>query len=81
MIDLFIKIDFLGILATLIGIRARFQMVGDNNARSSHAHDEAQYMEVLRASFLTQETILRALADSIDNRFWAFEGRFEKIAY
>ena len=55
-------------------------MVGDNSAGNGHIHDEVQGMEVLRASLLTQETILRALADSIDCKFQTFEGRFDEIA-
>ena len=54
-------------------------MAGETSARSSHAHDEDQGVEVLRASLLTQETALRALADNIDRRFQAFEGRFDEI--
>ena len=54
-------------------------MAGDNSIGRGHAHDEVQGMEVLRASLLTQETTLRALADSVDRRFQAFEGRFDKI--
>ena len=45
-------------------------MVGDNSSRSCHARDHDQGIEVLRASLLTQEMALRALADSVDHRFW-----------
>ena len=44
-------------------------MADDNSAGSGHAHDEDQGVEVLRASLLTQETALRALAESVDRRF------------
>ena len=54
-------------------------MVGENSARSSHIHNKVQGMEVLRASLLTQETTLRALADSTNRRFQAFERRFDEI--
>ena len=36
-------------------------------------------MEVLRGSLLTQETTLRALVDSADCRFKAFDGCFDEI--
>ena len=36
-------------------------------------------MEVLRASLLTQETTLRALADNVDSRFQTFDGCFDEI--
>ena len=29
---------------------------------------------------MTQEMALMALSDSVDHRFWTFEGRFDKIA-
>ena len=51
-------------------------MAGGNTSRSGHAHDDARGMEVLRASLLTQETALKALADSVERRFQVFEGRF-----
>ena len=44
-------------------------MIGDNNAGSGHAHDEAQDIEDLRASLLTQETTLKGLTDSVECRF------------
>ena len=44
-------------------------MAGDNSSGSGHACDDAQGMEVLQASLLTQETTLRAL----------FEGHFDEI--
>ena len=47
--------------------------------KRSYAYDEAQGMEVLRACLLTQETTLRALADSVDHRFQAFERCFDEI--
>ena len=34
----------------------------------------------MRSSLLTQETVLRALAESVDRRFQAFEECFDKIA-
>ena len=55
-------------------------MIGDHNAGSGHAHDEDQGVEVLRADLLTQETTLRALADNMDRRFWAYEVSLKKIA-
>ena len=55
-------------------------MASENSAGSNHAHGEAQGMEVLRASLLTQETTLRVLADSVERRFQAFELRFDEIA-
>ena len=55
-------------------------MAGDNSSGSNHIHDEDQGVEVLRASLLTQETTLRALADNIDCRFQVFEGQFDEIA-
>ena len=54
-------------------------MAGDNNARSGHAHDKDQCVEVLRADLLTQEVALRALADNVDHRFQAFEGHVDEI--
>ena len=54
-------------------------MAGDNSARSGHIHEEVQGMEVLRASLLTQKKTLRALANNVDRRFQAFEGRFDEI--
>ena len=51
-----------------------------NSSGSSHAYDDVQGIEVLRVSLLTQETALRALAESVDRRFQAFEGCFNKIA-
>ena len=54
-------------------------MTGDNSAESGHAHDEDQGVEVLRVGLLTQKIALRALADNIDCRFQAFEGRFDEI--
>ena len=54
-------------------------MAGDNSSGSGHACDDAQGMEVLRTSLLTQETILKALADGVDRRFQAFEGHFDEI--
>ena len=39
----------------------------DNNSGSGHARDDAQGMEVLRASLLTQDTKLRA--ENVDHRF------------
>ena len=44
-------------------------MAGDNSLGSGHARDDDQGMEVLRASLLTQEMTLRALANSVDRRF------------
>ena len=55
-------------------------MAGDDSSRSGHICDDAQGMDVLRASLLTQKTTLRVLADSVDHRFQAFEGRFDEIA-
>ena len=55
-------------------------MAGDDNSRSGHARDDVQGVEVLSSSLLTQETTLRALADSVDHRFHGFEGRFDEIA-
>ena len=55
-------------------------MAGDNSVGGGHAHDEARGMEVLRASLLTQETALTALADSVDRRFQTYERRFDEIA-
>ena len=55
-------------------------MAGDNSAGSNHAHDKDRAVEVLRAGLLTQEAALRALAESVDRRFQAFEGSFDKIA-
>ena len=54
-------------------------MAGDNSSGNGHARDDAQGMEVLRASLLTQKTTLRALADSVDRRFQAFKGHFDEI--
>ena len=54
-------------------------MVGDNSSGSGHACDDAQGMKVLRASLLIHEMTLRALADNVDRRFQAFEGRFDEI--
>ena len=54
-------------------------MAGDNSVGGGHAHDEARGMEVLRASLLTQETALTALADSVDRRFQTYERRFDEI--
>ena len=54
-------------------------MAGDDHLGSGHIRDNAQGMKVLRASLLTQETALGALADSVDHRFQAFEGRFDEI--
>ena len=48
-------------------------MAGDNSLGSGHARDEAQGMEVLRARLLTQEMVLRALAENMDRRFQALE--------
>ena len=45
-------------------------MVSDDSLGSDHIRDDAQGMEVLKVSLLTQET-----ADSVDHRFQAFEGR------
>ena len=55
-------------------------MASNNSAGSGHIHDEVLGMEVLRASLLTQEMTLRALADSLDRRFQVFEGCFDEIA-
>ena len=55
-------------------------MAGDDSSGSGHIRDKAQDMKVLRASLLTQETTLRALADSVDRRFHRFEGHFDEIA-
>ena len=49
-------------------------MASDNSTGSGHIHDKVQGMEVVRASLLTQETALRALAESVDRRFQTFEG-------
>ena len=54
-------------------------MASNNSAGNSHIHNEVHGMEVLRASLLTQETTLRALTDSINRKFQAFEGCFDKI--
>ena len=54
-------------------------MACDNSSSSSHARDDAQGIEVLGLSLLTQEISLRALADSVDCRFQAFEGCFDEI--
>ena len=54
-------------------------MAGDNSSGSGHARDEAQGMEVLRFTLLTQETALRALAENVDRKFQALEGSFDKI--
>ena len=54
-------------------------MASDDSSGSDHICDGAQGMEVLRANLLTQETTLRALTDSMDHRFQAFEGRFDEI--
>ena len=54
-------------------------MACDNNLDSYHARDDFQGMEVLRASLLTQDTKLRALAENLDHRFKAFEWRFDEI--
>ena len=48
-------------------------MTGDNSSGSDHARHDVQDMEVLRTSLPTQETTLRALAESVDHRFQAFE--------
>ena len=37
-------------------------------------------MKVLRVGLLTQETTLKALADSVDRKFQTFERRFDEIA-
>ena len=55
-------------------------MAGDKSLGNGHAPDGDQGIEVLRASLLTQETALRALADNVDHRFQAFETRFDEIA-
>ena len=55
-------------------------MVCDNSSGSGHARGDAQGIEVLRASLLTQETTLRALADNVNSRFQTFDGRFDDIA-
>ena len=55
-------------------------MAGDNSVISGRTHDEYQGVEVLRADLLTQETTLRALADNMDCKFWAYEGRLNEIA-
>ena len=66
------------------GIKAGFlqpnSMAVDDNSKNGHIHDDAQGMEVLRASLLTQETTLMALANRVDRRFQAFEGHFDEIA-
>ena len=54
-------------------------MAGDDSSGSSHACDDVQGVEVLRASLLTQKTTLKALADSVDCRFQGFEGHFDEI--
>ena len=54
-------------------------MAGDSSSGISHARDEAQGMEVLKAKLLTQKTALRALAENVDRKFQALEGRFEDI--
>ena len=51
----------------------------DNSAGSGHTHDEAWSMKVLRASLLTQETTLTALADNVDHRFQTYERCFDEI--
>ena len=55
-------------------------MADDNSVGDGHAYDEAQSIEVLRASLLTQETILRGLTDNMNRRFQTFERRIDKIA-
>ena len=54
-------------------------MASDNNSNSDHARDDVQVMEVLRTNFLTQEMMLRALAESVDRRYQAFKGGFDEI--
>ena len=54
-------------------------MAGDNSSGSGHICDGVQGMEVLKASLLTQETALRALAESVDRKFQVFEGHFDEI--
>ena len=54
-------------------------MAGDNSSGSSHARDDVQGMEFLRAGLLTQEKALRALAENVDRRLQALEGRFDEI--
>ena len=54
-------------------------MAGDDSSGSGYIRDGVQCMEVLRTNLPTQETTLRALADSVDYRFQAFEGRFDDI--
>ena len=44
-------------------------MAGNNSSGSGHARDDVQVMEVLKASLLTQETAMKALAESVDHRF------------
>ena len=55
-------------------------MIGDNSSGSSHACDDVQGMEVLRAGLLTQETALKALAENVDHKFQALKKRFDEIA-
>ena len=77
-------LSFLRVLATSNGIRVDFLqpdlMAGDNSTGNSHAHDEDQDVEVLRADLLTQETTLRALVDNINHKFQVYEGHLDKIA-
>ena len=64
---------YLRVLATSVGIIEGLlepnSMAGDNSLGSGHALDDDQGMEVLWTNLLTQETVLRALADSVDLRF------------
>ena len=55
-------------------------MAGDNSSGSGYVGNDVQGMKVFRASLLTQYTTLRALADSVNRRFHAFERRFDEIA-
>ena len=55
-------------------------MAGDNSSRSGHALGDAHGVEVLQASLLTQEIVLRVFTDSVDIRFQVFKGCFDEIA-
>ena len=54
-------------------------MAGDNSSGNGHTRDSVQAIEALRAGLQTQEVALKALTESVDHRFRAFEGRFDEI--
>ena len=54
-------------------------MASDDSSGSSHACDCVQGMGALRFRLQIQEAGLRALAESVDHRFQAFEGHFDAI--